>query len=184
LLLASLLTAGVTANAEPVPVADFAKSNQFSNPHLSPDGKHLAVTVREKDGDDDVWRLAIYRVADMQIASLMKMPKYELPANYMWADDMRLVIAKGKVTGSLDVPQLTGEIIATDVDGKNQAYVFGSEHADSLRVRAKGQDEAFGLLDGVPNPRNGHFYLRAYPWGNDKRSMLYEMEPRKAVRAS
>ena len=164
------------APTAPVSAADFARGNQFSHPKLSPDGRHLAITAREASGKSDTYRLLVYRVADQQPASMLTMPARELPIDYEWATDTRLVVEKGRLSGSLDKPRHTGEVLATDIDGKNQVFLFGPDPGESMFIRAKVDDRGWGFVAGTPQPRNGHVYLRVIPWESRGRSQLYDLD--------
>src|SRR3546814_17319238 len=108
----------------------------------------------------------------MQQTALLKLPRYEQPVGMHWASDTRLLVAKGRLIGSREKPLATGEIIATDFDGRNQLYVFG------YQVRKTGMDRGFGVIEGMPPVRNGHFYMR-HRAVNSRRSMLYDMDAQR-----
>lgn len=149
-------------------------------PRLSPDGKYLALRIDDRSGDQHA--LAVYSVEDMQHpVSMLRMPKYELPTQITWVSPTRLIVAKGKQMGSIDKPYSTGEIIATDYDGKNQDYLFGYE-SFGKRSRTRGKDRAFGSIDGLPSPANGHFYLGSQSWGGGDNSSLYDIDGTSGVR--
>jgi dipeptidyl aminopeptidase/acylaminoacyl peptidase len=167
-LLLLALAAGV--GAEPITAADIARRGQLYHPLLSPDGERLAITVLDKDGRNDAWRLAIYRLADKQVTFWLSMPRNEMPANYLWVDDKRLVIARARAGGSREEPELTGEILAIDVDGKNQIDLYGPRHKDILHMGA-------GLLAGVPEPRNGHVFVRTLSH-DGARTLLLDIDSR------
>ena len=163
-----------------LPVSSFATHSQMSMPRLSPDGKYLALRIDDRSGDQHA--LAVYRVEDMQRpASMLRMPKYELPIQISWVSPTRLVVAKGKQMGSVDKPYATGEIIATDFDGKNQDYLFGFDNVGK-RAATRGRDRAFGSIDGLPDPANGHVYVGSEDWGGNDRSELYDIEAVKNTR--
>lgn len=167
-----VLSSHVTA-AEPVPVEAFAKSNKLHSPRLSPDGQHLSVAADFGDGNH---ALLIYRLQDMQQTALLRLPRYELPAQIHWVSPKRLVIAKGRQMGSREEPTPMGEIIATDFDGKNQKYVFGYQQS----TRTAGIDAGFGYIEGVPEVRNGHFYMRRLSMGAT-RSQLYDVDAERTT---
>ncbi|NUO74224.1 MAG: S9 family peptidase, partial [Frateuria sp.] len=160
---ATLLMPAIAAAADLLPVEDFARHPQLSMPRLSPDGKYLA--LRWDDGRQHA--LMIYRVEDMsKPVSMLRMPKYELPAGITWVSPTRLVVEKGKELGSIDRPAFTGEIIATDVDGKRQDYLYGYESMYGSRSETRGRDRGWGAVDDLPERANGHFYMRATRWEN------------------
>jgi dienelactone hydrolase len=173
-LCAALLGASaIVAAADLLPVEDFARHPSLSMPRLSPDGKYLA--VRWDDGSSHA--LVVYHVDDMsRPASMLRMPKYELPAGITWVSPTRLVVEKGKEYGSIDKPSMTGEIIATDVDGKNQDYLYGYDVKYSSRAATRGTDRGWGTVDGMPEHANGHFYMGATPWDSSDHSYIYDVD--------
>lgn len=163
----------IAAATDLLPVEDFARHPTLSMPRLSPDGKYLA--VRWDDGSSHA--LIVYRVDDMsRPASMLRMPRYELPAGITWVSPTRLVIEKGKQYGSIDRPFLTGEIIATDVDGKHQDYLYGHQVQSGSRAASRGTDRGWGTVDGVPEHADGHFYMTAMPWSSPEHSYLYDVD--------
>lgn len=148
LLGAVLVCVTVTArSADLIPVDSFARHPAISTPRLSPDGQYLAVRM---DGDDGAHALVVFKVADMSHpVSMLRMPKYEVPANFVWVSPTRLIIEKGREYGSIDKPALTGEILATDFDGKNQDYLFGIDAVKyGRRAATRGTDRGWGFFDG------------------------------------
>src|SRR3546814_11619969 len=88
-----------------------------------------------------------------------------------WSSD---VCSSDLLIGSREQPLATGEIIATNFDGRNQLYVFG------YQVRKTGIDRGFGIIEGMPPVRNGHFYMR-HRAVNSSRSMLYDMDAQRGT---
>jgi dienelactone hydrolase len=114
---------------------------------------------------------------------MLRLPKYELPVGITWVSPTRLVIEKGKQFGSIDKPAATGEILAADVDGKNQDYLYGYESGKyGSRAGTRGNDRGWGWVNGWPEPANGHFYMRAQAWDSDNSSMLYDVNAQKNTR--
>src|SRR5690606_4575411 len=121
--------------AEPVPVEAFAAAAKVSSPRLSPDGKHIAVSVNLGEGN---YAIVVYQVADMKQTAFLRMPRYELPVQTYWVSDRRLLVAKGRMIGSREKPLPMGEIIATDYDGSNQTYVYGWQQSTRTRGIGRG----------------------------------------------
>ncbi|WP_404537961.1 alpha/beta hydrolase family protein [Dyella agri] len=179
LVAACLLSPVAAAAADLIPVEDFARHASVSMPRLSPDGKHIA--VRMDDGDNHA--LVIFDVADMtRPVSMLRMPRYEVPVNVTWVSSTRLVVEKGKMFGSIDAPQATGEVIATDVDGKHMDYLFGYQSGSNSRGATRQADDGWGSVEGLPEKTNGHFYLGAHPWDEGNSSRLYDVDSMKNVR--
>ncbi len=161
----ALACPAVTAT-ELVPVEAFAESDAVTAPRLSPDGRHLAVSADLGDGNHAI---VVYQVEGMQQTALLKLPRYELPVEAYWVSDQRLLVATGRMIGKRERPVSTGDIIATDFDGKNQKYIFG------YQVNRTGMGRGWGVIEQLPRVRNGHFYMRHLS-GNSSRTMLYDMD--------
>lgn len=178
---ACLLLPATAAAADLIPVEDFAHHPLLSMPRLSPNGQYLAVNMNSDDGDSHA--LAVYRVNDMtRPMSVLRLPKFELATGITWVGDTRLVVEKGKQYGSIDKPMATGEVIATDIDGKRQDYLYGFESKYSSRADTRGTDRGWGFVDGLPTPTNGHFYMATQSWQNDDSSSLYDVDAGKNTR--
>ena len=165
-----------------VPLASFVHEDQFYNPRLAPDGKHIAITVRVASGDRFIPVLMMYSLPDMQLTGAVRFPVYEVPANYHWVSPRRLVVAKGREFGSREAPQATGEVVATDIDGKKQEYLFGYRMRDlSSRGERYGNDRGFGYVEDVSKKRDGHVFVTSHAWEGDH-SLLYDVDSAKATR--
>ncbi|QWT20663.1 prolyl oligopeptidase family serine peptidase [Bacillus sp. NP157] len=166
--------------ADLVPAADFARHEPLTDPELSPDGLHVSMAFHDADGKTH--GLAIYSIADMsKPISLIRMPPYELPADVMWASNTRLVVARGKVDGSIGNTTYTGELMAIDIDGKNPDYLYGFENVGK-RAATRATDKGWGFINGAPPAANGHFYMRAVSWSDQDRSTLYDVDAKTSVR--
>lgn len=182
-LLSTLLLAAPAAAfaVDPIPVETFAQLASLSMPRLSPDGQYLA--LRMDDDSTSTHSLVIYKIADMTApVSQLRLPKYELPANIIWVSSTRLIVEKGKVFGSIDKPFLTGEILATDIDGKHQDYLYGSEADLSSRSGTRSRDHGWGFYAGKPQPANGHFYMTSQNWSDGGTSQLYDVDATRNLR--
>lgn len=182
----SLLAAFVfiqPAGATPtVPLAAFTYEDQMSNPRLSPDGRHIAVTARIPDKDRSVPVVIMYAIPEMRQVGAFRMPKFDVPADYWWVTNSRLAIANGRELGSRERPVATGEIMAVEIDGSKQEYLFGYDMlARSRRGQRYGDDQAFGIIEDVPADRNGHLFVSSHLW-DGKRSQLYDIDARNGVR--
>lgn len=180
-MLAVLCLASTAATAaDLIPVSDFARRPPLTAPSLSPDGQYVSMAYHEPDGKNH--GLAIYRVGDMsKPVTLIKMPPYELPAAMVWASSTRLVVARGKIDGSIGQARYTGEIMAIDVDGKNPDYLYGFE-GYGKRAATRALDRGWGKIEGTPVQSNGHFYMRAIDWNAQDKSTLYDVDAKTSAR--
>jgi len=173
LLLAGVLGgAGMTeAVAQVLPVEAFAKASPFSMPRLSPTGDYLAFSTDFGEGNNAV---QVLRLSDMSRTAVLRLPRYESPFQIAWVGDRRLIVAKGRKYGSLEKPLPTGEIVASDFDGKNQRYIYGYEQQNASR----GLEPGFGHIENVAESNDGRFYMRQLK-RNPTASMLYVVETQR-----
>ena len=180
----TLAAALAQAAAPQIPIADFVRRGQFHGPSLSPDGKHLVVTQRvQKDGRDESV-MVVYNLAELKIVSTVRMPVFEVPAAYRWVTNSRLAVSTGREFGSLEGPQLTGEIVAMDLDGRKQEYLYGyNMYGRSRRGTFMADDEGFGSIAHVPESYTGHFLLTENLWAaSASTSRLYDIDSANAAR--
>jgi len=142
----------------------------------------MAITVRVPDGKRFVSLLSFYSLPDLKLESSIRMKAFEIPANYHWVSNTRLVIEKGQVFGSRERPFLTGEIMAVNVDGSKQEYIYGREMSKwSVRNNGYADDWGHGFVDSVPEPLSNHVLVDSQLWETD-RSTLLDIDTRTAVR--
>ena len=178
--------AGLAAEPAPgsIPIEAFVRESQYDNPKLSPDGEHLLITVRTTIDGRDVPIMTIYNLKQGTVRTRVKLPVFQVPLDYEWVSNTRLVVAKGREIGSLESPVATGEILAMDIDGTKQDYLYGH---DMFRLSSRGvvnqDDEGWGFIHSLPTERNGRFFLREYKWARDQeRSFLLDVNASNATR--
>jgi dipeptidyl aminopeptidase/acylaminoacyl peptidase len=148
-----------------VPEADFAKHPPLGAPSISPDGQHIAVTVRTEENGESRYQLAVLHLPDLKFVSRLDMIAGFLPVDVNWVSDKRLVMGTAKESAFSESPQPTGDILAVDIDGKKKRLLY----SDTSRSSVGGMTNilklpiGFGMISGVPHPVNGHFYLTLYP---------------------
>ena len=165
-----------------VPITSFVKADQYYNPLMSPDGKHLAVTVRTPVGQRTIPMVTFYSLPDLKLESTVRMPLFSVPIGYRWVSNTRLIVQKGIEVGTREKPQSTGEILAMDFDGSHQDYLFGYDMAKySSRSSRYGADQGYAYPLYLPREHNDHVLLRTYQWDLDQ-SAVYDVDTRSAIR--
>ncbi|OOG52884.1 S9 family peptidase [Rhodanobacter sp. B05] len=175
--------AALTAPAALLPVGDFARHPQLSNPSLSPDGQMLAVSVRNTDKDgSDSYQLAVLHLPDLKVLSRLDMARRNVPGQVVWVSNTRLVVALAYQSAWLDIPQMTGEIVALDYDGSHKATLY-SLRARGSSIHSQDMPIGYATIADVPEPRNNHLYVDLHPasTGNytlfsSDSSMIYDVD--------
>jgi dipeptidyl aminopeptidase/acylaminoacyl peptidase len=174
-----LLMPVIAVAGDRVPVEAFAQRGGYSLPRLSPDGKYLAVAVEQ--GEDHA--VLVFQVDDMSHPkSMLRLPFRQLPYDIRWVGPERLVVELAKFIGSLERPERLGEIIAADADGKHILPIFNRDWVDGRGGTVRTADDGYATIAGVPSKTNGHFYMQAYMWDDEKDTWLYDVDASTGVR--
>lgn len=112
---------GVGSPAGAVDVESFIKRDKFNTIKISPTGEYLAATVPMEDRTV----LAIIRRSDSKVTANFAMPQHNHVADFVWVNPERVVISMAEKLGSLDQPQLTGELYAINADGTRPENLVG-----------------------------------------------------------
>jgi dipeptidyl aminopeptidase/acylaminoacyl peptidase len=151
-----------------VPVADFAKHEQFRNVKISPDGDYLAASAVI----DGKTILSLIRIEDMKGVNLRPRADSEL-ADFGWVAPHRVMYTVGESTGELEAPVSTGELYAVNADGTGAALIFGSRMGGqgASHIQKGTQKFAFGeLIARLPNdPKQA--LIASYPANGAGHSM-------------
>lgn len=172
--------AGAAAAAPPIPIADFAKGGNFSAPAMSPDGKYLVVTQRTPAEPRDQYATVVYELAGMKLVSAVRVAEAgDIPVRHVWTSNTRFVTTLGREFGTVGKPWLTGELVAANVDGRGNAYLYGFRRMNSRTQASFGtltNDEGYGVLAQVSRALDGHILMNERPWGYTTRtSRLYDI---------
>jgi dipeptidyl aminopeptidase/acylaminoacyl peptidase len=146
-----LLALALSASAAPIPVADFAKPASVESMKLSPDGRYLAMVVQQSDYET---MMVTVDTATMKAVGGLRSAQRRLIGDFWWVGDDRLVVATAVRYGGLDEPQLTGELMAVDADGKNVTVIYGQAGAMQAGTHTKthADDTGFAtLVQALPN---------------------------------
>lgn len=165
-----------------IPIEAFVEQETYSQPRLSPDGKHIAINVRIMRNGRKIPTMTIFKLPSLEPVSRIALPAFEIPVSYSWLTERRLIVRKGLEIGAREKPVATGELVALDLDGTGQQYLFGYKaRAQSSRGERYGDDDGYGEINHIPRARDGHVQVSAHLW-DGKRSMLYDINTVNAIR--
>ena len=121
-MLAGILAVGLATSALAQESLDgYIRKNEFNDIKISPNGQYLAATIPLEDRTG----LAVLRRSDSKIMTSLALPKNNYVADFLWANDKRVLITVEQKIGLLEQPQLTGEIFAISVDRKGTDALIG-----------------------------------------------------------
>jgi dipeptidyl aminopeptidase/acylaminoacyl peptidase len=182
LLLLSLLPIAASAAQPLIPVEHFTEEHTYSSPRISPDGKHLAVNIRMMRNKRMIPTMNIFTLPDLKRVSTIALPGWEIPVSFLWISNKRLAVYKGKEVGLRVRPVATGEIVAVNLDGTDQQYLFGHDnYKQSSKGDRYGDDHGYGVVAHIPQSKDGHIQVGAYLW-DASRSLLYDIDTVSSAR--
>lgn len=160
-LLLALVAPAAMAGA--LPVGDFARTSMLRSPAISPDGQYLALSLHNDHPkwNEAEYQLVVFHLPELTGVSKLNMAQFYQPAQIVWVSNTRLVVSLAYTSGSLEVPQMTGEIVALDYNGDHKQTLYAPNGRGSINTGIHSSDMPLGYasIAGVPNPRNGHIYL-------------------------
>lgn len=166
--------------------ADFARHATISSPALSPDGKHLAVSLHNsaKDAKGSDYQLVVFSLPDLKPVSRLNMAPHHLPARVVWTSNKRIAVSIAYESGSREQPLLTGEIIALDYDGQRKSTIYSRRSTHSASMIADSRNSlpnGFASIDSVPAVLDESLYVSVHQgakrWADGK-SMIYRVNSR------
>ena len=175
---------------EVIPELDFARHPSLTQPAISPDGEHIAVSVHVTDKGENKYQLAVLHLPELSYTSRLDFAEHYLPFGIMWVDNTRLVMSTGEETGFSEAPRSTGDVLAVDFDGKNKRVLYSDRMRDSIGAQRNilKIPMGFGVISGRPEKANSHFYLTVYPVaegggteGQAHRTLFYDIDARSGA---
>jgi len=134
-----------------VDVGAYIRKDVFTDIKLSPTGEYLAATVLQEDRT----ALVILKRGDNQVTGSISLGRHNHVAGFWWVNPERVVFSVSQKLGSLDMPQLTGELFAMNADGSKKENLLGyrvESAGPGTRIQSKKAEAVAGfLVDTLPN---------------------------------
>jgi dienelactone hydrolase len=100
-------------SAREVPIEDFFRDAKFEAITVSPDGKHMALTVLQPDRTV----LAVVRIADNALVGKFDYGENKHFTSVLWVNDERLLFSVSFKLGTFDYEVSKGDLYAANFDG-------------------------------------------------------------------
>jgi dipeptidyl aminopeptidase/acylaminoacyl peptidase len=137
--------------ADAVDLGMFVRRDAFTDIKLSPDGEFLAATVQREDRTG----LVVLSRKDNRVVSAASLGKNNHVADFWWVNPERVMFSVAQKLGSLDLPQLTGELYAMNADGSKKENLLGyrvENEGPGTRIQPKKAEAVAGfLVDTLPD---------------------------------
>ena len=163
---------GSSAHAE-VPVADFAKHEQYAGAAVSPNGEYLAA-VAVINGRR---MLSLVHLSDMKGLNLNPREGDEL-SSFQWVGPDRLVYTLGKHNGGEEAPYATGELFTVKGDGTGAAILYGYRAGPKSNVatllKTAEPDYGYGFVVSALNNDADNALIGAIPYNGPGHSRSFD----------
>ncbi len=163
------LAAGLAAPAHSsasIPVDAFTRHSDYQVAQISPDGEHIAVTLR-KDGEEVF--AVLRRDTKEAISAIRATGLRESIGRVFWVNDERLVYTTKRAVGWHEQPRETGSIYAVNADGSQHEIIAGYNATTAAETgtrvkRGRKVSAYFAVIDRLKSDPK-HILAIAYRWG-------------------
>jgi dipeptidyl aminopeptidase/acylaminoacyl peptidase len=142
----------------------------YQNAKISPDGEHLAVSIRH----DGSVILVFFQRDTMQLVGKVDFQDNYQPGDYIWVNNERVVIQLAKQLSTRERPVSYGELFAANLDGTKGEMIFGMHAGDGRsgsRLRKKKTSYAWGyIIDTLPGD-DEHILVSSTPMTKDREAL-------------
>lgn len=150
LAMLSLLLPSFAMAQSPSP-EDFARHPEISEVSLSPDGKFAAMAVPSSDGMET--QLHIVPLDGSGKVQALRFGRQQHVTGIIWSADDQIVVSRAKMEPLQARPYSMGELITSDINGKNQDALFAYVPTDGNRASRRKDECSAGVakvLDDEP----------------------------------
>ena len=155
-----LCAACATATAQ-VPVEDFARHAEIFSASLSPTGEYVALAVPTEDGMET--RLQVVKLDGSGDTQVLRFARGQHVTDLVWSGDEQIVVARAKMEPLKARPYSYGELMSTDVRGRNQETLFAYV-PDDLTKRGRRKDWGFATVVKVLDDEPGMVLVDFTAW--------------------
>ncbi len=180
---ASLLAAGSAFAASPIPAEDFARHPEIFSASLSPTGRYIALAVPTEDGMETRLQIVDLQGGDTQT---LRFARGQHVTDLVWSDAEQIVVARARMEPLRAKPYSYGELMSTDVHGKNQETLFAYER-DQLTQRGRRKDRGFATVVKVLDQEPGKVLVDFTAWperrnDEDRTTSIFKVDTRTGSR--
>lgn len=169
------------ANAQIIPVTDFAKRPEAWEVAMSPTGEYVAIAVPTPDGMET--QLQIVNMDGSGKTQVLRFARQQHVTSVVWTADDQVVVSRAKMDPLKARPYSVGELLTSDVNGKNQDILFGFI-PDSETKRGKRKDQGWSTIIKVLDSEPGKALVDFTCWdcGDEPDTVIFEVDTRTGTR--
>jgi dipeptidyl aminopeptidase/acylaminoacyl peptidase len=166
--------------AQPLPVAQFTKHDEFGLLKISPGGEYLAQTT----GKYGRTAITFLDLKAQKFTGGIRCPEGFEIYDYDWVSNTRIVYQLAeRVLGHVR-PSPTGEMLAVDFDGKNQEILYGYRAAEQkIGTKLRTRDSVYASAELVSGLKGDdkNILIAEYPWRQSASYWHYNPDARPII---
>lgn len=162
-LCAALFSLAFPVSAKIAPV-DLAKAYEYYGAEISPDGKHIALTIL---GQDAKRKLAVVKSSDFSSVGGADFGIEQEVGDVYWANNERLVIEVLQYRPWLEQPGYAGELFAIDLDGRRGEMIYGyraGQDQVGSNLKKKEQTRGWATVINLLPELEDEILISSQPW--------------------
>lgn len=179
ILLGAMLCAQANAQTT-LSAADFAKRPEAWEVELSPTGNHAAIAVPTADGMETQLHIVELATGATQV---LRFARQQHVIDVNWTADDQVVVSRAKMEPLKARPYTIGELMTSDIRGKNQEVLFGYI-PDVGNKRGRRKDEGWSTIAKVLNNEPGMALVDFTCWncGEEPDTVIFKVDTRTGER--
>lgn len=168
------------AYAQSPAIEDFVRRAEINEVSISPTGEYLAIIAPTENGLESQLQIA---KLDGTSRQAMRLGVNQHITDMIWSDDYRLVVSKAEKVFGVEKPYATGELMAVNVDAKNQEMLFGYIE-DQGTVRGRRKDWGYASVAHVIDSEPGSILVLYTSWdqGEEPDTVVYKVNTHTGAR--
>lgn len=181
---ALLLVPFAGAQAQGLTAQDFSKRAEITEVSMSPDGKYVAMAVPTPDGMET--QLQIVPLDGSGQAQALRFGRQHHVTDIVWGADDQVVVARAEMEPLKAQPLSYGELMSSDVKGKNQRTLFAYVPDNGNRTGRRkdwGAATVVKVLDDEPGKVLVDFTAWPESRGDEElTTSIYKVDTRTGIR--
>lgn len=177
---ALIACATASAIAQPIPATDFARRPEAWEVSMSPSGNYAAIAVPTPDGMET--RLQVVELATGK-TQVLRFARQQHVIDVVWTADDQIVVSRAKMEPLKARPYTIGELMTSDIHGKNQDVLFGYIPDDGMK-RGRRKDEGWSYITKVLHDEPGMALVDFTCWncGDEPDTVIFKVNTRTGER--
>lgn len=173
-----------SAQAQAPSAESFSKHAEVNEVALSPDGRYVAMAIPSEDNMET--QLHVVPLDGSDTVQALRFGRQQHVTDITWSSDDQVVVARAKLEPLKALPQSYGELMSSDIRGKNQSVLFAYV-PDAGVTKGRRKDRGFASVIKVLDREPGDVLVEFTAWPDrrgdeDRSTTIYKVDTRTGTR--